>query len=108
MVKPGSPGATSTSTPTIRPVMPLRGADSRVASTEGPVAAATHPRLTWAGSPARGDDERSAPRDRRQLRHRGAFGAIDGPRKVEHGPPQDGIGLADHERRAAVERRDRA
>ena len=86
IVNPGRPGATSTSTRTTRPVIPLRVAESSVASTDGTVAAATHPGLIGPiGRLTRPGSTRDAGC---QLRDRGAVGAIDRPREVEHGAPE--------------------
>ena len=51
IVNPGNPGATSTSTRTRRPVMPLRVAETSVASTGRTVSRATHPALTRSVDP---------------------------------------------------------
>ena len=106
IVNPGRPGATSTSTRTTRPAIPLSVAESSVASTGGTLAAATHPRLIGPRErrPAGSGRARPAP-DRRELRDRRRPRClVDGPREVEHGPPQRPNPPCRHERRPAVER----
>src|SRR5207244_2524023 len=101
--KPGSPGATSTSTRMILPSRPCNVAERTVASTPGAYRRA----LT---SPLSGSDGRdlSAAGGRGELGRRGGRDLVDAARELEKRSPEQRVGLGEHERRARVQRADRA